>query len=133
MNNYKNILKRLNQKAIENGDIPVSAIIIHNNKIIAKAYNQKYKNNNPFDHAEILAIKKASKKIKTPNLSECEMYVSLYPCSMCREVIKESKIKKVYYYTENNKSINNKIQYIKIDDNDLFFSKELSSFFDNKR
>ena len=61
------------------------------------------------------------------------MYVSLYPCSMCREVIKESKIKKVYYYTENNKSINNKIQYIKIDDNDLFFSKELSSFFDNKR
>ena len=59
------------------------------------------------------------------------MYVSLYPCSMCREVIKESKIKKVYYYTENNKSINNKIQYIKIDDNDLFFSKELSSFFDN--
>lgn len=133
MNNYKNILERLNQKAIENGDIPVSAIIIHNNKIIAKAYNQKYKNNNPFDHAEILAIKKASKKIKTPNLSECEMYVSLYPCSMCREVIKESKIKKVYYYTENNKSINNKIQYIKIDDNDLFFSKELSSFFDNKR
>ena len=133
MNNYKNILKRLNQKAIENGDIPVSAIIIHNNKIIAKAYNQKYKNNNPFDHAEILAIKKASKKIKTPNLSECEMYVSLYPCSMCREVIKESKIKKVYYYTENNKSINNKIQYIKIDDNDLFFSKELSSFFNNKR
>lgn len=133
MNNYKNILKRLNQKAIENGDIPVSAIIIHNNKIIAKAYNQKYKNNNPFDHAEILAIKKASKKIKTPNLSECEMYVSLYPCSMCREVIKESKIKKVYYYTENNKSINNKIQYIKINDNDLFFSKELSSFFDNKR
>ena len=133
MNKYKNILKRLNQKAIENGDIPVSAIIIHNNKIIAKAYNQKYKNNNPFDHAEILAIKKASKKIKTPNLSECEMYVSLYPCSMCREVIKESKIKKVYYYTENNKSINNKIQYIKIDDNDLFFSKELSSFFDNKR
>lgn len=133
MNNYKNILKKLNQKAIENGDIPVSAIIIHNNKIIAKAYNQKYKNNNPFDHAEILAIKKASKKIKTPNLSECEMYVSLYPCSMCREVIKESKIKKVYYYTENNKSINNKIQYIKIDDNDLFFSKELSSFFDNKR
>ena len=133
MNNYKNILKRLNQKAIENGDIPVSAIIIHNNKIIAKAYNQKYKNNNPFDHAEILAIKKASKKIKTPNLSECEMYVSLYPCSMCREAIKESKIKKVYYYTENNKSINNKIQYIKINDNDLFFSKELSSFFDNKR
>ena len=133
MNKYKNILKRLNQKAIENGDIPVSAIITRNNKIIAKAYNQKYKNNNPFDHAEILAIKKASKKIKTPNLSECEMYVSLYPCSMCREVIKESKIKKVYYYTENNKSINNKIQYIKIDDNDLFFSKELSSFFDNKR
>ena len=133
MNDYKTILKKINEKAIKNGDIPVSAIITCNNKIIAKAYNKKYKNNNPFDHAEIIAIKKASKKLQTPNLSECEMYVSLYPCNMCREVINESKIKKVYYFTDNIKKINNKNQYIKLDDNESYFSKELSTFFSNKR
>ena len=61
------------------------------------------------------------------------MYVSLYPCSMCREVIKESKIKNVYYYTENIKKINNKTKYIKKDDRNAYFSNELSTFFRNKR
>ncbi len=131
--NYYEILKKLNKKAIKNGDIPVSALIIYKNKIISKEYNKKYKNNDPFAHAEILAIKKASKKLKTPNLSECEMYVTLYPCDMCKEVIKESKIKKVYFYTEKTKVINNVTIYKKINDNDLYFSNELSTFFLNKR
>ena len=133
MNNYYEILKKLNKKAINNGDIPVSALIVYKNKIIAKAYNMKYKNNNPFDHAEIIAIRKASNKLKTPNLSECDMYVTLYPCSMCREVINETKIKNVYYFTEKNKEINNKIKYIKIEDKKMYFSMELSTFFSNKR
>lgn len=133
MNNYNKILKKLNNKAKNNGDIPVSAIIVHKNKIIARAYNQKYKNNDPFAHAEILAIKKASKKLKTPNLSECEMYVSLFPCPMCCEVIKESKIKKVYYFTKKTKIINDKTKYIKLEDKNSCFSTELSAFFKNKR
>ncbi len=131
--NYYEILKKLNKKAIKNGDIPVSALIIYKNKVISKEYNKKYKNNDPFAHAEILAIKKASKKLKTPNLSECEMYVTLYPCDMCKEVIKESKIKKVYFYAEKTKVINNVTIYKKINDNDSYFSNELSTFFLNKR
>ena len=47
----------MNKKAIKNGDIPVSCVITKEGKIISSAYNKKYKNNNPFDHAEILAIK----------------------------------------------------------------------------
>ena len=133
MKEYVEILKKLNKKAILNGDIPVSAIIVYKNKIISKEYNKKYKNNDPFAHAEILAIKKAAKLLKTPNLSECEMYVSLYPCNMCREVINESKIKKVYYFTNKIKNINNKISYIKLENYELYFSKELSCFFRNKR
>jgi tRNA(adenine34) deaminase len=133
MDEYYKILKKLNKKAIKNGDIPVSAIIIHNNQIISKAYNKKYKNNDPFSHAEILAIKKATKYLKTPNLMDCVMYVSLYPCNMCREVIKESKIKKVYYYTEKIKEINYKTSYIKKEDETSYFSRELSTFFKNKR
>ena len=133
MKDYKKILKRLNKKAIINGDIPVSAIITYKNNIIAKEYNKKYKNNDPFAHAEILAIRKASKYLYTPNLSNCEMYVSLYPCNMCKEVIKESKIKKVYYYTNKIKTINDKTEYIKLEDDNSHFSKELSTFFKEKR
>ena len=133
MNNYIELLKKLNKKAIKNGDIPVSAIITCNNKIVSKSYNKKYNKSDPFAHAEILAIKKACKKLQTPNLSDCEMYVSLLPCNMCKEVIKESKIKKVYYLTDKTKIVNNKIEYIKINDQDSYFSKELSDFFSDKR
>ena len=133
MNDYLKILKQLNKKAIKKGDIPVSALIIYNNKIIAKAYNRRYKDNDPLGHAEIIAIKKASKYLKTPNLVDCEMYVSLYPCDMCNEVIKESRIKKVYYFAKKEKNINNTISYIKLDDEKSYFSNELSSFFKNKR
>lgn len=133
MNKYINILKRLNDKAKNNGDIPVSAIILKDNKIIAKAYNKKYKNNNPFDHAEVLVIKKACKRLKTSNLIDCEMIVTLKPCNMCNELIKECRLKKVYYILDNNKVINNTTRYIKIDEESLYFKGELSDFFKNKR
>ena len=85
----------MNKKAIGNGDIPVSCIITKNDKLISCSYNKKYKNNNPFDHAEIIAIRKACKKLKTSNLSDCEMYVTLYPSMMCQGAIIESRLKKV--------------------------------------
>ena len=84
-------LKIMNKKAIKNGDVPVSCIIIKNNKIISKAYNMRNKTKNPLDHAEIIAIKRASKKLNTYNLMECELFVTLYPCKMCLEIIKECK------------------------------------------
>ena len=131
--NYSDILRKLNFKAKKNGDIPVSALIIKNNKIIAKAYNKKIKNNNPLDHAEIIAIKKACKKLKTYNLNDCELYVTLKPCKMCEEVINECRLKKVYYYLDQNKIINNTINYIKLEDKDMYFFKEIKEFFKDKR
>ena len=90
-------------------------------------------NNNPFDHAEIIAIQKAAKKLGTYNLIECELFVTLYPCTMCQEVIKESKIKKVHYILDKNKSVNNKIEFIKMEDDNGYFNKELINFFKDKR
>ena len=130
--NIKRILNKLNKISINNGDIPISCIITKNNKIIAKAYNNKYYNNDPLGHAEIIAIRKAAKKLKTPNLIECEMYVTLKPCEMCQKVISESRIKKVYYYLENNKIINNNTTYYKLPDNDEF-KRDIVDFFKNKR
>lgn len=127
-------LKKMNKKAIQNGDIPVSCIITREGKIIASAYNKKYKNNNPFDHAEILAIKKACKKLKTTNLIDCELYVSLYPCNMCQCAISEARIKKVYFILDKTKEINDNTQYkhtfgIEKD----YFNQEIKQFFKDKR
>lgn len=133
-NKIVNKLKQLNKKAMLNGDIPVSCIIMKKNKIIASAYNQKYKNNNPFNHAEIIAIKKACKKLNGTNLSECEMYVTLYPCMMCQGAIIESRLKKVYYILEQNKKINNNIQYEHTFENCVeYFQEEIKTFFKDKR
>ncbi len=133
MKNYYEILKKLNKLALKNNDIPVSCIITKNNKIISKSYNKRVKDNNPINHAEIIAIKKAAKKLKTYNLIDCQLYTTLKPCKMCEEVIKISKIKKVYYILDQNKIVNNKINYIKLNDDDNYFYKELTNFFKNKR
>ena len=121
-------LYKLCDKAAKNKDIPVSCIIIKNEKIVSSAYNRRVKDNDPLAHAEILAIKKAGKKLNTYNLIDCTLITTLYPCKMCREVIKEARIKKVIYLAENNKEINEKIEYIKYDDNNEY-SKKLKEFF----
>lgn len=90
------VLKEM-KKAYKKDEVPVGAIIVKNNKIIAKAYNKKEKRQNPLMHAEIIAIVKAAKKIKSWKLNECELYVSLEPCPMCKAVIEEARIGKVYY------------------------------------
>ena len=63
----------------------------------AKAHNLKEKNQCVIEHAEIIAIKRASKKLKTWHLDDCEMYVTLEPCKMCCGAIEQSRLKKVYY------------------------------------
>ena len=130
MANYIDILKKLNKKCIN--DIPISCIIVKNNKIISKGYNTKYNKNDPLGHAEINAIKKASKKLKSANLNDCILYVTLKPCKMCQEVIQECRIKKVYYYLDNNKNINNTVTYIKLVEKNNF-EENIINFFKQKR
>ena len=92
------------QKAFDIMEIPVGAIIVKNGKIIARAYNQKETKNDTTKHAEILAIQKASKKLKSWRLLDCEMYVTLEPCSMCAGAIINSRIKKIYIGTMDEKT-----------------------------
>ena len=81
------------------GEIPVGALIIKDGKVIAETFNQKETLNDVTAHAEILAIQRASKKIKAWRLEECEMYVTLEPCTMCAGAIINARIKKVYIGT----------------------------------
>lgn len=89
------------QKAYANGDVPVGVVIVKDNKIIARAHNQKEKNNISTEHAEILAINKACKKLKNWRLIDCTMYVTLEPCLMCAGAILQSRIKKLVYGASN--------------------------------
>ena len=84
------------KKAYEKLEVPVGAIIVKDGKIIARAHNQKETKFDTTKHAEILAIQKASKKLNSWRLLDCEMYVTLEPCSMCAGALINSRIKKVY-------------------------------------
>ena len=84
------------RKAYNKLEVPVGAVIVKDNKIIARAYNQKEEKNDTTNHAEILAIKKASKKLRSWRLLDCDMYVTLEPCSMCAGALIQSRIRKVY-------------------------------------
>lgn len=135
-----NILKReklitiLNKKAIKHNEVPVSCIITKDDKIISKAYNNKIRKHDPTAHAEIIAIRKAARKLKTWNLNECRLYVTLYPCKMCLDVINEARIKEVYYILDNEKEINNNVKITKINsEKNEYFQEELKGFFKNKR
>lgn len=87
------------KKAYDKMEVPIGAVIVKDNKIIARAHNKKECTNNPCAHAEILAIEKASKKLGAWRLNECKMYVTLEPCPMCAGAILNSRIDEVYIGT----------------------------------
>ena len=84
-------------KAYKKNDVPVGCIIVKDDRIIAKAYNTKNIKNCSINHAEILAIKKACKKLGTWHLDDCTLYVTMEPCLMCCGAIIQSRIKRVVY------------------------------------
>ena len=129
-------LKKEVVKAFKHDEVPVSALIIFNGRIISKAHNKTVKSHNPIYHAEVIAILKAAKKLKTFNLSQCVLYTALKPCKMCEEIIKASRIKCIKYILESDKIVNNKIIIEKENVNEedrIFFENKLKTFFKAKR
>lgn len=92
------------KKAYDKLEVPVGAVIVKDGKIIARAHNLKETKFDTTKHAEILAIQKASKKLNSWRLLDCEMYVTLEPCSMCAGALINSRIKKVYIGTSDKKT-----------------------------
>lgn len=122
------------KKAYNSGEVPVGTVIIKNNKIIAKAHNMVEKKKNSIMHAEIIAITKASKKIRNWRLNNCEMYVSLEPCDMCKAAILLSRINKVYYLVKKDKNINiNKNKFIYLNNYEKKSLNLIQEFFKNRR
>ena len=112
--NFMRLAIREAQKAYKNGDVPVGAIIVRNGKIIAKAYNRKEKKQNAIYHAEVLAINKACKKLKSFRLDDCEMFVTLEPCPMCSGAILSCRLKRVCFgaYDNNYGCVGSKYNFL---------------------
>lgn len=92
------------QKAYSKLEVPVGAVIVKDGKIIAKAHNLKETKKDTTKHAEIIAIQKASKKLESWRLIDCDLYITLEPCPMCMGAIINSRIRKVYIGTMDSKT-----------------------------
>lgn len=98
------------KKGKNRNEVPIGALIVKDGKILSRSHNSKITDFSPIAHAEINCILKACKIIGSWRLDDCELYVTMEPCSMCKEVIKETRIKTVYYLT---KRLNYKKNYAK--------------------
>ena len=85
------------KKASKNGDIPVGCVVVKDGEVIAKAYNKKHLTNDPTNHAEILAIKKACKVVGDFRLEDCDAYITLEPCLMCYGALLSARVKRIFF------------------------------------
>lgn len=121
------------KKSLKTDDVPIGAVIVENSKVIAKAHNTREKTHQITGHAEINAIQKACKKKKTWHLDNCTLYITLEPCPMCMEVIKQARIKQVIYAASQEKIANLKTPKMTKLENVENSSIMLREFFKNKR
>lgn len=101
--NEKYMMLAINEakKAYKKNDVPIGCVIVKDGRIISKAHNKKEIKKNAIMHAEIIAIAKACKKLKTWHLDDCILYTTVEPCMMCTGAIIQSRIKKIYYSISN--------------------------------
>jgi len=85
------------EKAYKIGEVPVGAVIVRDNEVIARCHNQIEKLNDATAHAEILAIKEASEKLKDWRLTDCFLYVTLEPCPMCAGALIQARVRSLYF------------------------------------
>lgn len=93
---YMTLALKEAKKAYDKEEVPIGAVIVKDDVVIAKAHNLREKKNQACAHAEIMAIEKACKKLNNWRLEDCDMYVTLEPCAMCAGAILNARIKNVY-------------------------------------
>ena len=95
--NFMNQAFILAKRAFNHEDVPIGAVIVKNGEIIARGENRVQKSKNPTLHAEIVAINRACKKLGQKFLDDCDIYITLEPCSMCATAISFARIKNIYF------------------------------------
>jgi tRNA(adenine34) deaminase len=113
--------------AEENGDVPIGAVIVHNEIIIAKAYNQREQLQDPTAHAEIIALTQAAAALENWHLDGCTMYVTLEPCCMCAGALVLARIDRLVYGCDDPKTGAVKSLYNIVQDGRLNHRVEVTS------
>jgi len=109
---YMQIALNLAKTAFLNNEVPVGAVITNDSGIVSRSYNMVEKLANPTMHAEIIAINKACKKLKSKFLDQCNMYITLEPCNLCIQAISMVRLKKIFFATENPKLKEKNVLYV---------------------
>ena len=146
MKNYMEEALNMAKRAYKKNEVPIGAVVVKDGKIISKAYNQREKKQNAIKHAEIIAIDKACKKLKSWRLDGCTLFVTLEPCPMCSGAICNARIDKVVYASSEKTSQDNlcemilqsnRLNHKVLLEQDKNFEREasnlLTSFFKEKR
>lgn len=107
MIDFMDIALKEAEKARRKNEVPIGAVIVLNGKIIAKGYNKREKSKNAIKHAEIIAIEKACKRLRSWRLEGAEIYVTLEPCPMCAGAIANARISKLIYASSEKTSSDN--------------------------
>lgn len=94
---WMGIALELAREAAQHGDVPVGAVVVHRERIIARAANRTARDKDPTAHAEILATRAASRALGVARLTECELYVTLEPCAMCAGAIVHARYRRLVF------------------------------------
>lgn len=146
MNEFMEMALLEAEKARKREEVPIGAVVVKNGKVIAKGFNKREKTKSALNHAEVVAIRKACKKLKDWRLEGCEIYVTLKPCPMCAGAIANARIDKVYYGADETNTndnlaeqifastrLNHKVEMEKMDAYSEKCAQMLSAFFRSKR
>jgi tRNA(adenine34) deaminase len=104
--NFMQMAVEQSRIAARRGEVPIGCVIVKNGKVIAKGYNQREHKQNCLWHAEIVALNRACRKLKSWRLNDCEMYVTLEPCQMCMGAILNARLRKVYVGAKSTTDLN---------------------------
>ena len=94
---YMSQALELAQEASSIGEVPVGALVVKDNRVIGRGYNQSIKNSDPTAHAEVIALRDAANTLKNYRLSSCDLYVTIEPCAMCVGAMVHARIQRVIF------------------------------------
>jgi len=92
------------QRALELGEVPVGAVVVHEGKIIGRGFNRNLTDHNPTAHAEIVALREAGRALGNHRLLNCDLFVTIEPCAMCAGAMVHARIRRLIYGAEDPKA-----------------------------
>ena len=123
----------LAEKALEEGEIPVGAVVVENDRVIGEGYNRQHQDSDPTAHAELVALRKAGQWKNNFRLDGAKMYVTIEPCDMCKEAIRRARISEVFYASYKAIPSTHNVEYNSVEEYSNESCKILKNFFQTKR